>query len=85
MGIEETLEAIVRKVVREEFSRNGDEDIELLTADQVAEKLGFSDRRSVYNLKREGKLKAFNLGGENGNTLRFSKAEVRRFLEEHPA
>lgn len=85
-GLEERFEEIVRRVVREEFARHGNtDDIDLLTADQVTELLGFKNRDSVYKLKREGKLRAFNLGGKNGNSLRFSKAEVRKFLEEHAA
>lgn len=80
MSIEETLAEVVRKVVREELSMlsNG-HDLELLTADDVARMLKYPDRHSVYKLRREKKLKAVALGD---NTLRFSRAEVRRFIEE---
>ena len=78
--IEEWLTGIVRHVVREELTRqSNDEDARLLTAKEVADRLGYSDPHSVYKLKREKKLKAVNLGD---NTLRFTRAEVRRFIEE---
>ena len=79
MSIEDRLEEIIRKVIREElegFSRS--EELELLTADQVAKLLNFTDRHAVYKLKREGKLKPVNLGDR---TLRFSHTEVRRFIQ----
>ncbi|HKZ02822.1 MAG TPA: helix-turn-helix domain-containing protein [Pyrinomonadaceae bacterium] len=83
MSLEQQIEDIVRKVIREELARQSrDEEIDLLTADQAAERLGYSDRHSVYKLKREGKLKAVSLGD---STLRFSKAEVRRFIEARTA
>jgi predicted DNA-binding transcriptional regulator AlpA len=81
MSIEETLAEVVRKVVREELAtmNSGAQDLELLTADDVARLLKYPDRHSVYKLKREGKLKPVNLGDK---TLRFSHAEVRRFIQE---
>ncbi len=83
MSIEEQFAAVVRKVVREELAaQSSGQDIQLLTADQVAEALNFSDRHSVYKLRREGQLKAVSLGDK---TLRFSREEVRRFIEERTA
>jgi hypothetical protein len=40
--------------------------------------LNFKDRHAVYKLKREKKLTGINLG----RTLRFSRAEIRRFINE---
>jgi excisionase family DNA binding protein len=81
MSIEEQFGEIVRKVVREELANlSNAQDLELLTADEVAKLLKYPDRHSVYKLKREKKLKAVALGDK---TLRFSHAEVRRFIREH--
>lgn len=83
MNIEERFAEIVRTVVREELaSLPGTQDIELLNADQVARLLNFTDRHAIYKLKREGKLKAVALGDK---TLRFSRAEIRRFVQEREA
>jgi len=83
MSIEEQFEEIVRRVVREELALRSDaQDIELLTADQVARLLNFKDRHAVYKLRREKKLRAVSLGDK---TLRFSKEEVRRFIQERAA
>jgi excisionase family DNA binding protein len=77
--IEDQIEAIVRKVIREELALRSDpDDIALLTADEVARMLNFKDRHAVYKLKREKKLTGINLG----RTLRFSRAEIRRFINE---
>ncbi len=80
MSIEEQFAEVVRKVVREELAMlsNG-HDLELLTADDVAKLLKYPDRHAIYKLKREKKLKAVALGDK---TLRFSRAEVRRFIQE---
>ena len=78
MTIEEMFEAIVRKVVREELQAAQIED-KLLTAEQVAEMLGYTDPSSVYRLKREKKLPVINLGA---NSIRFRRSDVRRFIEE---
>jgi predicted DNA-binding transcriptional regulator AlpA len=80
MSIEEQFAEVVRKVVREELALlSNTQDLELLTADDVAKLLKYPDRHSVYKLKREGKLKPVSLGDR---TLRFSQAEVRRFIQE---
>lgn len=83
MSIEEQFAEVVRRVVREELATlsNG-HDLELLTADDVAKLLKYPDRHGVYKLKREGKLKAVSLGDK---TLRFSREEVRRFIQERTA
>jgi excisionase family DNA binding protein len=51
--------------------------------EEVAALLKFSNRQSVYKLRREGQLHAVNLGGDDGKTLRFRRSEVRRFIAEH--
>lgn len=80
MSIEEQFAEVVRRVVREELATLAStQDLELLTADDVAKLLKYPDRHSVYKLKREGKLRAVSLGDK---TLRFTQAEVRRFIEE---
>lgn len=84
-ALEENLAELVRQVVREELerARTGPEPIEaLLTADDVAAKLGLTDRQAVYKLKREGKLAPVHLGD---STLRFEPNEVRRFIRDSKA
>lgn len=76
MSFEETLESIVRKVVREEL-QSASQDDRLLTAEQVAELLGYSAHH-VHRLKREGALNGFMLGP---NSLRFRRSEVERFIQ----
>lgn len=81
MSFEDTISEIVRAVVREELAAQSTvNDLELLTADEVASLLKFTDRHSVYKLKREGKLKPVYLGDK---TVRFSPVEVRRFIREN--
>lgn len=75
MSLDETLETIVRKVIREELQARDDQ---LLTTEQVAELLVYSTH-TVYQLKREKKLPAIVLGD---NSLRFRRADVRRFIDE---
>lgn len=77
MSLEETFEEIVRRVVREELAAARTED-RLLTAEQVADELGYTDVKSVYRLKRENKLPAINL---SENAIRFRRSDVRRFIE----
>jgi excisionase family DNA binding protein len=83
-NILQELKALVREALREELNDRPDsrEELELLTADQVAELLNYPNREPVYRLKKEGKLKAVNLGGNDGKSVRFRKSEVRRFLAE---
>jgi excisionase family DNA binding protein len=80
-SLEDMLEAIIRKVVREEL-QNGMATDRLLTAEQVAETLGYTDVKSVYKLKREGMLAAVRLGK---NTLRFRHSDVQRFIQNRSA
>jgi predicted DNA-binding transcriptional regulator AlpA len=82
MSLEEMLEAIIRKVVREELQQNGITTDRLLTAEQVAETLGYTDVNSVYNLRREGILAAVRLGK---NTLRFRHSDVQRLIKNRSA
>lgn len=77
MSLEETFEEIVRRVVREELQAARVED-KLLTAEQVAEILEYTDVSSVYRLKREKKLPAINL---SDNAIRFRRSDVQRFIE----
>jgi len=81
MNIEDQFAEVVRRVVRAELAAvsNG-HDLELLTADEVAKLLKYDDRHSIYKLRRERKLKAVKLGDKS---LRFRRAEVQRFIEEH--
>jgi excisionase family DNA binding protein len=81
MTIEERLESILRKVVREELQVIAGDD-RLLTTEQVAELLGYTDVHSVYRLKKEGKLTAVFLT-EKG--MRFRNSEVQQFIRELPA
>ena len=74
--LEETLEFIVRKVVREELQSASEK--RLMTAQQVAEYLSY-DVNTVYQLKREGKLQGVKIGD---NSLRFYQSEVTRFIQE---
>jgi excisionase family DNA binding protein len=81
MSFEETLESVLRKVVREELQAL-DLDDRLLTAEQVADRLGYTSTDSVYRLKREGKLDAISLGG---NTVRFRRSDVLKFIKDQAA
>lgn len=78
MSFEETLETIVRKVVREELQSLSGGD-RLLTAEQVAETLGLTSVDSVRRLKREKKLPFVVLGD---NSYRFKRSDVQRFIDE---
>ena len=77
MSLEETLETLIRKVVREELQAAASRD-HLMTADEVAEYLRTSVH-TVYQLKRERKLQGFKLGD---NSLRFYQSEVTKFIQE---
>lgn len=81
MSFEETLESVLRKVVREELQAL-DLDDRLLTAEQVAERLGYTSTDSVYRLKREGRLNAIQM---SGNAIRFRRSEVLRFIQDQAA
>ena len=78
MSFEETLEQIVRKVVREEIQVTAGDD-RLLTAEQVAETLGYTDADSVRRLAREGHLEVVNLGEK---TRRFRNSDVQRLVQQ---
>lgn len=78
MSIEETLETMIRKVIREELQVIAGDD-RLLTAEQVAELLGYTDVHSVYRLKKEEKLTAVYLSEK---ALRFRNSEVQRFMKD---
>jgi predicted DNA-binding transcriptional regulator AlpA len=78
MSFEETLESIVRKVVREELQVTADND-RLLTPEQVAECLGYTDVHSVYRLKKDGRLTGVYLSEK---ALRFRNSEVQKFMKD---
>lgn len=77
-SFEDTLRDILREVVREEL-QSLDLDDRLLTAEQAAEKLGYSDAESVRRLAREGKLQSISLGG---NTKRFRRSDVQKLIKQ---
>jgi excisionase family DNA binding protein len=82
-----TLEELIQDAVYQAMDKymaqhaNG-EDCQLLTADEVAKLLGLSDRAAVYRLYRLKQLKAVSMGNK---TYRFSREEVRRFIQERTA
>lgn len=78
MSVEETIEAIVRKVVREELQSLPQDD-KLLTAEQVAEALGYTDIHSVYRLKQENRLTGVYLSPK---ALRFRNSEVQKLIRD---
>lgn len=79
MSLEKDIADIVRSVMREELARAADlNDIRLLTAEQTADLLAFTDVHSIYRLKREGELHPIMLADR---TLRFRYSDVRRYIE----
>lgn len=77
MSFEETIKDILREVVREEIQALSAGD-RLLTADQVAEKLGYPSSESVRRLAREGHLEVVSLGE---NTRRYRNSDVQRLID----
>jgi DNA binding domain, excisionase family len=77
MAFEETIKEILREVVREEIRALSVGD-RLLTAEQVAERLGYPNSDSVRRLAREGHLEAVNLGE---NTRRYRNSDVQKLIE----
>ena len=78
MSLEETLEKLLRRVVREELQVIADDD-RLLTAEQVADLLGYTDVHSVYQLKRENRIQGVYLSPK---ALRFRNSEVQRLIRD---
>ena len=78
MTIEQVLKEAVREVIREELQAL-DRDDKLLTAEQAAEMLGYSDVKSVRRLSREGHLEPVNLGE---NTRRYRNSDVQRLVQQ---
>ena len=78
MSFEETLKEVVREVIREELE-SLDRDDKLLTVEQAAEKLGYTNADSVRRLAREGHLETINLGG---NTRRYRNSDVQRLVQQ---
>lgn len=78
MSVDDSLETMMRKVFREELRAVVAED-RLLTAEQVAEILAYTDVNSVYRLKREGKLEAVYL---TEKTYRFRNSDVQKLIRD---
>jgi hypothetical protein len=78
VSFEQMIEGIMRRVVREEL-QSLDLDDRLLTAEQAAEKLGYTDVNSVRRLAREGKLETVNLGE---NTRRYRQSDVQKLIQQ---
>lgn len=78
MSLDETYESLLRKVIREELQGMPLDD-RLLTAEQAAERLGYTDTGSVRRLVREGRLEAVSLGN---NTRRYRNSDVQRLVQE---
>lgn len=76
MSLDETLETMIRKAVREEMQAIIHED-RLLTPKQAAEILGYTDVGSVHRLAREGQLEKVNLGEQSP---RFRSSDVQRLV-----
>jgi hypothetical protein len=78
MTIEQVLKEAVREVIREEL-QSLDRDDKLLTAEQAAEKLGYTNVESVRRLARDGHLEPVNLGE---NTRRYRNSDVQRLVQQ---
>lgn len=78
MSFEETIKDLLREVLREELPLLVPDD-RLLTTEQVAETLGYTDIHSVYQLKKEGRLKPVYLGPK---TLRFKNSDVQKLIRD---
>ena len=78
MGLDAELETLLRRIIREEMPLLVPDD-RLLTAEQVAETLGYTDIHSVYQLKKEGRLKPVYLGPK---TLRFKNSDVQKLIRD---
>lgn len=78
LTVRELLDPVLRKIIREEMQAILHED-RLLTAEQAAEMLGYSDVGSVHRLAREGHLERINLGE---NTRRFRSSDVQRIVQQ---
>jgi excisionase family DNA binding protein len=55
---------------------------ELLTTDEVAEKLGIT-RRTVQNWIKAGELVCYQFGKGKGTTYRIDPKDVEAFLKKH--
>jgi predicted DNA-binding transcriptional regulator AlpA len=78
-ALEDSIRTMVREIVLEELSERPRAPQPLLTADQVAERLGINDKQAVYRLKRENKLKAVHL---SETRFMFQPEEVERFIRD---
>jgi len=78
MSFEETLKETIREVFREELQalERGDK---LLTVEQAAETLGYTNPDSVRRLAREGYLETVNLGE---NTRRYRNSDVQKLVQQ---
>jgi predicted DNA-binding transcriptional regulator AlpA len=79
MSLDAEFENLIRRIVREETDRGSDaDDMQLLTAEAVAEILSLPDVHRVYDMKRDGELEGIML---SERTLRFRRSEVRKYIE----
>lgn len=78
MTLDDRLKELLREVIREEMGAQPADD-RLLTAEQVADILGYTDVTSVYRLKKEGRLTGVYL---TEKALRFYNSEVQRFIKD---
>ena len=78
MSFEAEIKEILREVVREEIQALSAGD-RLLTAEQVAERLGYPNSDSVRRLAREGHLEVVSLGE---NTRRYRNSDVQKLIQQ---
>lgn len=78
VNYEQMMKRIIREAVREELESLHRDD-KLLTAEQVALALGYTNIDSVRRLAREGHLEAVSLGE---NTRRYRSSDVQRLIQQ---
>lgn len=77
MSLDESLEILLRKVVREELQvLISDKPEDLLKADDVRQRLNLNSVQKVYALVREGQLDAIWISKRE---MRFAPSAVREF------
>lgn len=79
ISFEGAIRELVNAIVDERLGSYERTPQPLLTADQVAERLGINDKQAVYRLKRENKLKAVHL---SETRFMFHPDEVERFIRD---
>lgn len=77
MSLDETLETLLRKVVREELqSLLSDKPEDLLKADDVRQQLNLNSVQKVYSLVRQGEIDAIWISKRE---MRFAPSAIREF------